>query len=109
MAINQELAERIRTHLKKREGFSEKKMFGGVAFLINGNMSVGVLGDEMIVRMEPEATETALQEPGVRPFDLTGRPMKGWVMVDPANSKQSKAFSKWVRRGADFAASLPKK
>jgi hypothetical protein len=84
-------------------------MFGGLAFLLGGNMSVGVHGSDMIVRIAPEETDAALAEPHVRLFDLTGRPMKGWVLVEPAGVSSDATLRKWVDRGVNFAGSLPAK
>ena len=109
MAFDEQLAESIRSLLGRKAGLVEKKMFGGVAFLINGNMSVGVHGKELIVRIDPKTTEAALKEPSVRIFDISGRPMKGWLLVGGAGVKDSASLAKWVRRGVDYAASLPKK
>src|SRR5438093_7634198 len=109
MAFNEQLAIRVRAQLHRQVGLSEKKMFGGMAFLINGNMSVGVHGDELIVRISPEATDALLKEPGARLFDLTGRPMKGWLLVGTAGTKEPNSLKKWIRRGIEYAASLPKK
>ena len=109
MAFDEKLAERVRRQVGKRGGLSETKMFGGLAFLLNGNVSCGIHGDELIVRIDPETTESALAEPGTRIFDMTGRPMKGWILVDAAGLKDEAALAKWVRRGLDYATSLPKK
>lgn len=109
MAFDEALAERVRKQLGRRPGLVEKKMFGGIAFLINGNMSVGVHGEELIVRIAPESTDTALKERGVRRFDITERPMKGWLLVGGSGIRTPDALATWVRRGADFASSLPKK
>jgi TfoX/Sxy family transcriptional regulator of competence genes len=87
----------------------EKKMFGGLAFLIRGNMSVGVHGSDLIVRIDPDETDAMLKEPGARLFDLTGRPMKGWLLVSPTALKQKAGLEKWVQRGVGYATSLPKK
>jgi hypothetical protein len=84
-------------------------MFGGIAFLLNGNMSVGVHGEELIVRLAPEETEEALAGPDVRVFDLTGRPMKGWVLVAPGGVASDEGLRSWVGRGVEFAGSLPAK
>ena len=84
MAFDEALAARVRKVLGKRRGVVEKKMFGGIAFLLHGNMSVGLHGKELVVRVDPEEGERALSEPNVRRFDLTGRPMKGWLLVGPA-------------------------
>jgi hypothetical protein len=109
MAFDEDLADRIRVLVTRKRGVAEKKMFGGLAFLINGNMSVGVHGDELIVRISPEATDAALKEPGARVFDITGRPMKGWLLVGGAGVEDAAALSKWVTRGVDYASTLPEK
>jgi TfoX/Sxy family transcriptional regulator of competence genes len=109
MAFDDKLAGRVRKALNRRRGLTERKMFGGIGFMLNGNMACGVHGDHLIVRLDPDDYEDALSEPGTRPFDLTGRPMKGWVYVDKKVAAKDKALSDWVRRGAEFAKSLPKK
>ena len=109
MAYDEQLANSVRKQLGRKAGLVEKKMFGGLAFLINGNMSVGVHGNELIVRIAPEATDAALKEPGTRIFDITGRPMKGWLLVGGAGVKDPPSLTKWIRRGVDYASSLPKK
>ena len=109
MAVDEALAERVREALGGVEGLAEKRMFGGLAFLLNGNMAVGVHGDDLIVRLAPEQTEEALAEPGVRIFDMTGRPMKGWVLVGPGATANEDGLGAWVTRGLDFAESLPPK
>jgi hypothetical protein len=81
MAYDEGLASRIREAIGEQPGLAEKKMFGGLAFLVDGNMACGVRGDDLIVRVAAEEADAALDEPGARPFDLTGRPMKGWLMV----------------------------
>ena len=109
MAFDEALANSVRKQLGRKAGLVEKRMFGGLAFLINGNMSVGVHGSELIVRIDPETSDVALKEPGARVFDITGRPMKGWLLVGGAGVNDAASLSKWVRRGADYASSLPKK
>jgi len=109
MAFDEQLANSVRKRLGRKSGLVEKKMFGGLAFLINGNMSVGVHGNELIVRVAPESTDATLKEPGARVFDLTGRPMKGWLLVGGAGINDPASLTKWVRRGVDYASSLPKK
>jgi TfoX/Sxy family transcriptional regulator of competence genes len=109
MAFDEKLAANVRKQIGRRAGLIEKKMFGGLAFLINGNMSVGIHGDDLIVRVAPESTDAALKEPGARPFDITGRPMKGWLLVGGAGTGDPKSLGKWIRRGVDYAAALPKK
>jgi TfoX/Sxy family transcriptional regulator of competence genes len=107
VAYDQVLAARVRSVLSGRDGLAEKRMFGGLAFLLNGNMSCGVHGDELILRLAPEQAEEALQESYVRVFDMTGRPMKGWVLVSSEGLESDAALSSWLGRGAEFAASLP--
>ena len=109
MAYDEELADRVRDQLAARAELSERKMFGGIGFLLAGNMAVGVIGDELIVRLEPEDAEKALAEDGVREFDFTGRPMRGWIFVSPEVTAEDEGLAEWVDAGADFAASLPAK
>jgi TfoX/Sxy family transcriptional regulator of competence genes len=109
MAFDEGLAERIRKRLAGNKGLTEKKMFGGFAFLLNGNMCCGVHRRELIVRLDPAQTAAALAEPHTRIFDLSGRPMKGWILVEPAGLADDPALAKWLRLGTKFAASLPKK
>lgn len=110
MAYDEELAGRIRKRLGKRKRLTEKKMFGGIAFMVNGNMCVGVHKDELIVRIEPDATDKALAKKNVRIFDLSGgRPMKGWILVGSAGLKTEPDLAKWIREGVDYAVSLPRK
>ena len=109
MAFDEKLAERIRKQLGKRKGLTEKKMFGGLAFLLNGNMCCGVQGQEMIVRLPAEQTEQALKSPHTRIFDLSGRPMKGWILVQAKGLTTDEALKKWVQTGVKYASSLPGK
>jgi hypothetical protein len=104
------LADRIRKAFGRQPSLSEKEMFGGIGFLIRGNMACGVHDLEMIVRVGPAAHEAALKEAHVRPFDLSGgRPAKGWVLVKPGGVKRPADLKKWVERGVVFARSLPPK
>ncbi|MFZ2648834.1 MAG: TfoX/Sxy family protein [Burkholderiaceae bacterium] len=109
MAFDETLAARVRPLLAAVEGVLEKKMFGGVAFLVHGNMSVGVHGSDLIVRINPGEAEEALEQPGTRIFDLTGRPMKGWLLVASSALTQKSVLSKWVSKGVAYARSLPPK
>jgi TfoX N-terminal domain len=109
VAYDEVLADRVRELLLVREGFSEREMFGGIGFMLAGNMACGVSGDELMVRLEPEEGEKALAEDHVRVFDMTGRPMKGWVLVGPEATASDEGLAGWVDAGADFAASLPPK
>jgi TfoX/Sxy family transcriptional regulator of competence genes len=109
VAYDQDLANRIREQLAEEDAVTEKEMFGGIAFLLAGNMSVGVSGDELMVRVGPEAGEEALRQPHARPFDMTGRPMKGWILVAGEGVRSDRDLAAWVRRGVGFARSLPPK
>ncbi|HYS36440.1 MAG TPA: TfoX/Sxy family protein [Pseudonocardiaceae bacterium] len=108
MAFDDALAERVRDRLRDAVGVSEKKMFGGLAFLTHGNMTVGVHGDDLIVRIDPADSDTALAEPGVRPFDVTGRPMRGWILV-AGEVLDDDVLQRWVQQGRTFVATLPPK
>ena len=110
MAYDEVLAERVRDLLAAREGLTERKMFGGIGFMIGGNMACGASsGGDLIVRVDPEDYERALGEPGVREFDMTGRRMRGWILVDPGSVADDESLVGWVDAGADFASSLPPK
>jgi TfoX/Sxy family transcriptional regulator of competence genes len=109
MAFDEKLADGVRKQLSRQAGLTEKKMFGGLAFLINGNMSVGIHRSELVVRIAPEATAAALLESGAKPFDITGRPMKGWLLVGGAGISEPQSLANWVRRGVSYASTLPKK
>ena len=110
MAYDEELAHRIRAELAG-EKFTEKAMFGGLAFLIGGNMSVAASGGGgMLVRVDPADNDTLLAEPGAEEFAMGGRgPMKGWLRVDATALDDDATLARWVRRGVDFARSLPPK
>ena len=109
MAYDEGLATRVRDVLGDRPGLAEKKMFGGLAFLLHGNMACGVRGDDLIVRVAAEVADAAQDEPGTRPFDLTGRPMKGWLLVDADGHAEDEDLRRWVDRGVAYASSLPAK
>lgn len=109
MAYDEALADRVRDALAPRADLSERKMFGGIAFMIGGNMAVGVIGEDLMVRLDPGDAEKALAEPHARQMDFTGRPMKGMVFVDSAGTDADDDLAGWVEAGADFAASLPPK
>jgi TfoX/Sxy family transcriptional regulator of competence genes len=108
LVYNEQLANRIET-MVRRKGLSEKKMFGGVAFLLNGNMCFGVAKDDLMVRVGPERYEDALSLPNARPMDITGHSMKGFVFVDTKGWSRNASLAKWLEMGLDYAASLPKK
>lgn len=109
MPYNQELAQRLRDELSQVPGLVEKKMFGGTAFLVNGNMACGVHGEDLIVRVGPASYEKALAQAHTRPFDMTGRPMAGWVEVESAGYAADGDLQDWIRQGVAFALTLPPK
>jgi TfoX N-terminal domain len=109
MAYSESLAGRLRDALARQKGIVEKKMFGGVGFLLDGNMLVGVWKDSLIARVGPEQAEKGLREPDVHDFDITGRPMKGWVLVSPDGIESDRTLSNWVERSLRFVRTLPPK
>ena len=104
MAYDLDIAARIRRQLARRKNVVEKKMFGGICFLINGRMCCGILQDEMIVRVAKGEQDALLALPHVRVMDFTGRPMKGFVNVERAGLRTAAALKRWVARGAAVAA-----
>ncbi len=109
MAYNDELAKRIRAHLKSRKDTIEKSLFGGIGFLVNGNMACGIHKQDLIVRLSETDFENALKQPHVRIFDMTGRPMKGWILVSAGGYASEKSLHSWLDKGIAFARSLPAK
>jgi TfoX/Sxy family transcriptional regulator of competence genes len=109
MAYDEQLAERIRGVLRGRDNVTERKMFGGIAFMIGGNMAVGVTRDELMVRVGPDAHDEALAQPHVRVMEMGNRPMRGMVNVAPAGIAADADLARWVNVGADLAAALPPK
>jgi TfoX N-terminal domain len=110
VAFDEGLAERIRALLEARPDLGEQLMFGGIAFMVGGNMCCGVNGDDLVVRLDPDRADELLEsEAGVRPFDMTGRPMRGWILVGAEGVSTDPRLERWVARGAAFARSLPPK
>ena len=109
MAFSEALATRIRNALHRQERLTERKMFGGLAFLLNGNMCCGVVGDRLMLRLGESGAAQALAEPHTSPMDFTGKPMKSMVYVEPAGTSSEEALRTWVRRSVAFASSLPAK
>ena len=109
MAYNERLADDIRARIGDRPGLAEKQMFGGIAFMLHGNMAVGVSGDELIVRVGSEAHDEAVALPGTRVFDMSGRPMRGWVLVSHDGIATDAQLDAWIARGVGYAESLPPK
>ena len=109
MAYDEVLAERIRSVLGGRPDVSERKMFGGIAFMVADRMAVGVIDDDLMVRVGPDAHDEALAQPHTRPMDFTGRPPRGMVYVAPAGITTDSDLARWVQAGAEYAESQPKK
>lgn len=109
MAYDEGLAQRVREMLQEQPELTEKKMFGGIGFMLQGNMACGVIGEELIVRVGPDQHGGALEKPHTRAFDFTGQPMTGWIMVAPDGYESDADLEQWVQQGADFALSLPAK
>ncbi len=109
MIEDEVLVERIRPILAGRDGYSEKNMFGGVCFLINGNMCLGTWKGALIVRLGKDRHEQTLSRPHTKPANITGRVMTGWALVEPAGIEAERDLKDWVAEAARFAASLPAK
>jgi hypothetical protein len=109
MAYDEVLTQRIRALLSDQPELVEKKMFGGVGFMLRGNMACGVNQEDLIIRVGPDAYHQEVIQPYARPFDFTGRPMKGWVMVGPEGYSSDEDLHSWVDKGVSFALSLPAK
>jgi hypothetical protein len=109
VALDEQFVERVRERLHGVDDVVELKMFGGWGVTVHGNMAIGVMDRDLIVRVGPEHFGDALTWPGVRPFDFTGRPMTGWVFVAPEAVANGRSLSAWVARGVKFAQSLPPK
>jgi TfoX/Sxy family transcriptional regulator of competence genes len=110
MAYDEDLANRVRELIASEKGLTEQRMFGGLAFLIDGNMSVGISGQGgLMVRIEPAQTDALLARPHARPFEMRGREMAGWLRVDAEGVRTKRQLEPWVRRGVGYARSLPAK
>ncbi|HMU60724.1 MAG TPA: TfoX/Sxy family protein [Gemmatimonadales bacterium] len=109
MAYDDALGARVRGALTGTPGLSERQMFGGLGFLINGHMCAGIVGSTLMVRIGPEGYAEALTQPHVRPMDFTGRPMTGMIFVDPPALATEAGLAAWITRGSRYAASLPPK
>jgi TfoX/Sxy family transcriptional regulator of competence genes len=110
MAYNQELAVRIRNALLIYPEMVEKKMFGGVGFMLRGNMACGVQGEDLIVRIGEAQNDRALAQPNVRPFmPVAGRPMVGWILVAPGGTESEEDLIRWINMGLEFASTLGEK
>ena len=110
MAYDEELANRIRELVAGEAGVTEKRMFGGLAFLIGGNMSVAASGQGgLMVRVDPDETDALLERPYAQPFVIRGREMKGWLRVEDEGVRTKRQLEPWVKRGVAYARSLPAK
>ena len=110
MAYDEDFANRIRDLIDGEPNVTEKRMFGGLAFLVGGNMSVAASGQGgLLVRVAPEETEGLVARPHVRPFEMRGREMQGWLRVDAEGVRTKRELEHWVRRGVAYAGSLPAK
>lgn len=109
MPYNEDLAKRIRMQLKSRSGLTEKKLFGGIGFLVRGNMACGVHKQGLMVRLSGKDFDRAVRDPSVRVFDISGRPMRGWILVSSAGYASDASLQGWIEKGVAFAKSLPPK
>lgn len=109
MAYDEDLADRVRALMAEGAPPVEKKMFGGISFMLQGNMCCGVVKDDLVVRVGPEQHDEALAKPHARVMDFTGRPMEGWIYVGPQGLASDEDLKEWVQRGTHFALSLPAK
>ena len=109
MAYDHALADEIRARIGDHPGLGERQMFGGIAFMINGNMAVGVSGGELMVRIGKEAHDEFVALPGARIFDLSARPMRGWLVVGSEGFATEAELDAWIDRGVLHAEALPKK
>ena len=110
MAYDEELADRIRTLLGDRAGLTEKKMFGGLGFMIGGNMAIAASGQGgILVRVDPDESDELVAKTSAEPMEMRGRQMAGWLRVDTADVTDDAALSEWVERGARYAGSFPQK
>jgi TfoX/Sxy family transcriptional regulator of competence genes len=109
MAYDENLAQRVRTMLRRRKSVTEKKMFGGLAFMVQGHMCCGIVKNRLLVRVGPDQHESALAEPHAHPMDFTGKPMKGFIYVDPEGCKSDVALKRWIDRGVGYIKTLPPK
>jgi len=109
MAFDEALAGRILRRLARRKNVEERRMFGGIGFLLNGNLLVGVWKDSLVVRLGEKEGEEALKEPHVKEFDITGRPMRNWVLVGPEGVQDDEQLKGWIERALKYVKALPAK
>lgn len=109
MAFDEGLAERVREIMAAETGMYERKMFGGIGWMVHGNLAVGIIGEDLMVRVGPDAYEAALAKPHARVMDFTGKGLKNLVYVAPEGVKTKRALATWIKRGTDFVHTLPRK
>lgn len=109
MAYDESVASRVRVAMKRRKGVGEQKLFGGLAFMLNGHMCCGVLGDELVVRLGNDDVLDALEEDHTRPFDFTGRVIKSMLYIEQAGFADEAQLKKWIDRAVRFTRTLPEK
>ena len=107
MTYSEELAERMRVALAASRNLEERRMFGGLAFMVNGHMCCGVVGDELMVRVGPDLYQSSLAQPHAREMDFTGKPLKGMVYVGTQGIATERQLGEWVQRGLAFVSTLP--
>ena len=109
MAYDETLAKRVRDAITGRDGLSERKMFGGLCLMIHGNMFAGVINDELMLRVGPDNSDALLARPGARPMDFTGKPMKGYLYVEPSAFATPDGLNDWLGHALSFVDTLPPK
>ena len=109
MSYDEQLEERLHKLIAKRNDFHAQKMFGGVGFLLHGNMCFGIYKNYLILRLGEEQAQKALKKKNTKPFDITGRAMKDWVMVAPGGMKSKETLRQWMTRAIDFVSQLPRR
>ena len=109
MAYDEDVANRVRQAVAAHEGLSERKMFGGLCLMLNGNMFAGIIGGELMLRVGPHRFEELLAKPGARPMDFTGRPMNGYLYVSPVAFSTAEDLSTWLEPALEYVGSLPAK
>lgn len=107
MAYDQDLATRVRAALGERRDVIEKAMFGGIAFMVRGHMTVGLVNDDLVVRVDPADNDRLVAEPHARPMDFTGRPMRGWLYVEPEGVRTPRMLTTWIRRALAYTDAKP--
>jgi TfoX/Sxy family transcriptional regulator of competence genes len=109
MAYDESVAQRVRQAIQGRDGLSERKMFGGLCLMLHGNMFAGIINDELMLRVGPENSDELLAHPGARPMDFTGKPMKGYLYVEPAAFATPEGLKGWLGHALNFVETLPPK